>query len=297
MASEELADLREMLAGVDVDAMPIEQRRSLMTRLAAPPPEGTLIEPVDADGVAAEWITRASVAPERVILYFHGGGYNTGTTVALRPMLALLSTAAGASVLSVDYRLAPEHPFPAAVRDALTAYQWLTAQAHGRPVVIAGNSAGGGLALATLVALRDAGERLPDAAVLISPWTDLAMTGESVRTRAAVDFMLSPRGLAEAADLYLAGQDPTHPHASPLHADPRGLPPTLLHVGDADMLRDDSTRFAAQARSAGVNVTIEVWDEMPHCWHTFADLLPEADDAISRIGLWLDDLLDSPAVA
>jgi acetyl esterase/lipase len=191
-------------------------------------------------------------------------------------------------VLSVDYRLAPEHPFPAAVNDAITAYRWLLADGTDPAIIaLAGDSAGGGLALAALVALRDAGDPMPAAAAVISPWTDLALTGDSLRTRAAVDVMIKPAGMRETAEAYLNGQDPRHPHASPLYADLRGLPPTLIHVGDAEVILDDSTRFAGNARAAGVDVTLEVWDEMPHVWHAFAGLLPEADQAIGRMGTWL----------
>ena len=203
-------------------------------------------------------------------------------------MLALLSAAAQARVLSAGYRLAPEHPFPAAVEDALTAYRWLIASGQpARQVVISGDSSGGGLALAALVALRDAGDPLPGAAVVISPWTDLDLGGESMRSRAAADVMLTPDGAREAADWYLAGQDARHPHASPLYADLHGLPPVLIQAGDAEILRDDSVRFAAAAQAAGVDVTLEIWPEMPHVWHIFAGLLPEADDAVQRIGRWL----------
>jgi epsilon-lactone hydrolase len=232
------------------------------------------------------------VADDRVLLYLHGGAYQIGSPATLRHLVALISDAARTRVLSVDYRLAPEHPFPAAVDDTLTAYRWLLANGTDPArIAIAGDSAGGGLTLAALVALRDAGVPLPAAAVAMSPWTDLALTGESLRTRAEADFMLQPAGMRETADTYLAGEDPHHPYASPLYADLRGLPPLLIHVGDAEVILDDSTRFAARARDAGVDVTLEVWDEMPHVWHAFAGLLPEADQAVARIGSWLRDLL------
>jgi acetyl esterase/lipase len=221
---------------------------------------------------------------------YHGGASHLGSHATLRRLLALISSAAQARVLSAGYRLAPEHPFPAAVHDALTAYRWLLARGTAaRQIAIAGNSSGGGLALAALVALRDAGEPMPAAAAVISPWTDMEAAGESRRTRAAADRMITPEGAEEAAGWYLAGQDPRHPYASPVHADLHGLPPVLIHVGDAEILLDDSTRFAARARAAGVDVTLEVWDEMPHCWHTFAGFLPEADQAIECIGSWLQE--------
>jgi acetyl esterase/lipase len=138
------------------------------------------------------------------------------------------------------------------------------------------------------VALRDAGEAMPVAAAVISPWTDLALTGESLRTRAEAEVMVKSAGMPETAALYLNGADPRHPYASPLYADLRGLPPILIHVGDAELILDDSTRFAACAEAAGVDVTLEVWDEMPHVWHVFAGLLPEADQAVAGLGAWLD---------
>jgi len=289
MASEQLQAVNELLDSMDLSGLTIAERRAFMATAGGPPPEGTMIDPVDAGGVPAEWITAAGVTGERVVLFFHGGAYHTGSPAALRRLLALVSGAAQARVLSAGYRLAPEHPFPAAVHDALAAYRWLLARGPAaRQIAIADNSSGGGLALAALVALRDAGEPMPAAAVVISPWTDMEKTaGESRRTRAAADRMITPDGLEEAAGWYLAGQDPRHPCASPVHADLRGLPPILIHVGDAEILLDDSTRLAARARAAGVEVTLEVWDEMPHCWHTFAGFLPEADQAIERIGGWL----------
>jgi len=288
MASEELTTVREMLSAVDLDRLTVTERRAAAASIASQPPQGTTVDPVDAHGVPAEWVVAAGADSDRVLLYLHGGAYQIGSPATLRHMIALLSGAARARVLSVDYRLAPEHPFPAAVEDAATAYRWLLAGGTDPAVIaFAGDSAGGGLALGTLVALRDAGEPMPAAAVVLSPWTDLALTGESLQSRAAVDVMIKPAGMAETAAAYLAGQDPRHPYASPLYADLSGLPPVLIHVGDAEVILDDSTRFAARARDHGVDVTLEVWDEMPHVWHAFAGLLPEADQAIERIGGWL----------
>jgi acetyl esterase/lipase len=224
-----------------------------------------------------------------VLLYFHGGAYHIGSPATIRHLVGLLSAATKARALSVDYRLAPEHPFPAAVEDAMAAYRWLLASGIDPALIaVAGDSSGAGLALGTLVALRDAGEPMPAAAVLLSPVTDLALTGESLHTRAAADVMLKPEGILEAAGLYLAGADPRHPHASPLYADLRDLPPLLIHVGDAEMLLDDSTRLAAKATDAAVEVSLEIWDEMPHVFQAFAGLLPEADRAIDHIGSWLN---------
>jgi len=288
VASDELATVRELLRGADLDALTIAERRAATNSVAAQPPAGTTVETADAGGVPGEWVVAAGVPAGRVLLYLHGGAYQLGSPATLRHVIALISAAARVQVLSIDYRLAPEHPFPAAVDDALTAYRFLLGTgADPAAVAIAGDSAGGGLALATLVALRDAGDRLPAAAIAMSPWTDLALTGDSLRTRADVDVMIRPAGMTETAATYLAGADPRHPYASPLYADLHGLPPILIHVGDAEVILDDSTRFAAKARAAGVDVTLDVWPEMPHVWHAFAGLLPESDEAIRRIGAWL----------
>jgi monoterpene epsilon-lactone hydrolase len=287
VASEELQVVLELLRGIDLDAMTVPERRAA-TASVAQAPAGARVAAADASGVPAEWVTAAGVAAGRVIMYLHGGAYQLGSPATLRHLVALLSAAAQAQAFSVDYRLAPEHPFPAAIDDAVAAYRWLLATGHDpASIAIAGDSAGGGLALATLVALRDSGDRLPAAAVAMSPWTDLALTGESLRTRADVDPMLTPAGMPQTAELYLAGADSRHPYASPLYADLHDLPPTLIHVGDAEVILDDSTRFAARARLAGVNVTLEIWDEMPHVFQAFAGLLPEADQAVARIGSWV----------
>jgi acetyl esterase/lipase len=297
MASEQLKTVLELVGSADLGTLTVQERRALMGSAGAPPPKGTQVDPVDANGVPAEWVVAAGVTGERVVLFFHGGAYHLGSPARLRGLLALLSAAAQARVLSASYRLAPEHPFPAAVEDALTAYRWLIAGGtHARQVVISGDSSGGGLALAALVALRDAGDPLPGAAVVISPWTDLDLGGESLRSRAAVDVMLTPDGAREAADWYLAGQDARHPYASPLYADLHGLPPLLAQVGEDELLLDDACRLVERARAAGVNATLEVW---PGMWHIFAlqGMYPESRQAMQRLGAFLSHHLAARAAA
>lgn len=243
------------------------------------------LEPVSADGVPAEWIAAPEATADRVIFYLHGGGYTLGSINTHREMVSRLSRAAGARALAINYRLAPEHPFPAAVEDSTAAYRWLLGNGvnPGR-MVIAGDSAGGGLTIATLVALRDAGVPLPAAAVCLSPWVDLEGLGESMRTKAAVDPMIPAEMIAEGGKAYLGGADPRTPLAAPLYADLTGLPPLLLQVGTSEVLLDDSTRLAERARAVGVDVTLEPWDDMIHVWQIFAAMLPEGQQAIDRIG-------------
>jgi len=190
--------------------------------------------------------------------------------------------------LSIDYRLAPEHPHPAAVDDAISAYQWLLDQRIApAKLAIAGDSAGGGLTIATLLALRDRGVPLPAAGVAISPWTDMACDSESYSTRADVDPMVTQVGLKQMADWFLGSKDARDPLASPLRADLAGLPPLLVHVGDHEVLLDDGVGIAERARDAGVDVTVEVWPEMIHVWHAFVGIIPESQEAIERIAAFL----------
>lgn len=206
-----------------------------------------------------------------------------------RPFAAWISEASKCSILLLEYRLAPEHPFPAALDDALSAFRWMRENGPdgkggtGRSF-LAGDSAGGGLAIATMMALRDAGDALPDAAVTLSAWSDLELTGDSVKSRAPVDPILSPAMMQILASTYLGGSDPRTPYASPLYGDMAGLPPLLLQVGDSEILLDDSTRLAEKAKSAGVQVSLEVWPEMFHVWQGLAPLFPEGQQAIDRIG-------------
>lgn len=250
---------------------------------------GTTIQQVQAAGVSAEWIAFPGTNPDCRILYLHGGGYVSGSPAAYREFTSELSQATGSVVLAPDYRLGPEHPFPAAVEDAVAAYRWMqqTSPAGNRSpaprTFIMGDSAGGGLTLATLLALRDAGQPLPDGAITISAYTDLAHTGESMHTRVAADLVARPAWMDHYAENYLCGADSRQPLASPLYADLTGLPPLLMQVGDAELIRDDTTRFAEKARAAGVNVRCEVWPEMIHVWHIRKPSFPEAREAVAHI--------------
>ncbi|MGE0485005.1 MAG: alpha/beta hydrolase [Gammaproteobacteria bacterium] len=289
MANPQIENIRILLQTNPVirpDAPLAEMRKGLDAMGGAVPGlPGITASAVDAGGVAAEWIEPAEHDAGRVLLYLHGGGYVLGSVQSHRPMIERLAVACRARVLALNYRLAPESPFPAAVDDAVAAYRWLLAEGV-RPaeIAIAGDSAGGGLTLATLVALRDAGDALPACACPISPWTDMEGTGESMLTRAAVDPMVQKVPLLQMAGVYLKGADAKNPLASPLHADFTGLPPLLIQVGDAETLLDDSTRLEPRLKAAGVDVILEVWPDMIHVWHLFAPMLAQGQQAIERIG-------------
>jgi epsilon-lactone hydrolase len=286
MASEQLNKVIERIKSQPQDLnASLEQRRAGMERISERVPAEVICERVSAGGVGAEWISAPGASADRVILYFHGGGYVLGSISTHRAMISRIARASDARALAIDYRLAPEHPFPAAVDDAIASYRWLIAQGYkpGR-IVIAGDSAGGGLAVAALLAIRDAKLPMPAGAVPISPWTDLEGTGDSIRTRAARDVMVTQDNLAQSAKQYYGANNPKNPLVSPVHADFRGLPPMLIHVGDAEILLDDATRVAERAKAAGVKVELEVWPDMPHVWHVFAKILPEGQQAIDKIG-------------
>jgi len=288
MASEQLEAIVQILkARGDRAEMTVEESRAAIDFAARvfPTPEDVTREPAAAGGVPAEWISAPGADPGRTVYYLHGGGYCIGSIISHRELISRISRASGARALALDYRLTPEHPFPAAVEDALAGYRWLLANGtEPARAVIAGDSAGGGLTVATLVALRDAGDRLPAAAVCLSPWVDMEGLGESMRTKAEADPMIQREHLVKGAEMYLAGADPRHPLAAPLHADLSGLPPLLIQVGTSETLLDDSTRLAEKAKAAGVDVTLDVWDEMIHVFQFFATMLPEGRQAIDRIG-------------
>lgn len=244
---------------------------------------GVTITPVVAGNSPAAWLTPAGARSDAVVYYLHGGGYTFGSMTTYRDLLERLTRQTHTRALWLDYRLAPECPFPAAVEDALSGYRWLLEQGV-RPerIVIAGESAGGGLALATLLAARDADLPQPAGAALASPWTDLTGGSATAITRADVDPMLVGAHIAEGGRRYLAGADPHNPLASPLFADLRGLPPLLIHVGDCEVLLDDSRKLAERARQAGVAVTLRVWDGMFHAFPIFT-FLPEAREAVDEM--------------
>ncbi len=238
----------------------------------------------------ADRVTTAQSRRGRDLLFLHGGGYATGSPAVYRGFVWRLAAATRARLLVPDYRLAPEHPFPAASDDSMSVYRWMLAnRASEAPPGIIGDSAGGGLAFALLLRLHDEGLEEPAAIVALSPWTDLAMTGASMRLNAKKDPMLSPEDVARRARCYLAGADPRTPYASPLYGDFRQPPDTLIQVGSDEVLRDDAVRMADRLRAAGGRVELEIWPRMVHVWHLFAPLLPEAGRAIGRIAEFLDD--------
>jgi monoterpene epsilon-lactone hydrolase len=253
-----------------------------------PVPDDVLVSDVNAGGVPAHWLTAPGVDTGRVLLFLHGGGFEFGSVRSDGELAARLGRAGGMRVLFPEYRLAPEHHFPAAIDDTLTAWRWLRAD-QGLPassIAVAGDSAGGGLAVGVLVAARDAGEALPAAAALMSPTVDLTSSGASMTDRADQDPISTPALLRQLAADYLAGADPRTPLASPLFAALSGLPPLLIQVGTADLLLSDAERLAAAAREAGVDVTLEIGEGLPHVYQLLLGT-PEAAEATERIGKFL----------
>jgi len=275
MASRELEKFVESIRSAGLFEGDLVTLRKMTARTPAyPQPDDIDWVPVDAAGVPAEWVVPRDCVPGRAIVYLHGGGYATGTIGSARSLSSHLARATRSRVLAVDYRLAPEHPFPAAVDDAVAAYRFALSTGD-VTVALCGDSSGGGLALGTAIALRGLGEPAPATVVCLSPWTDLTLSGTSLHANRDSDPMVSAKSLGLMADAYLGGSDPRSPMASPLFADLVGLPPILVQVGTGELLLDDATRFAERAEAAGVDVTLELWPDVFHVWHAFADLLPE----------------------
>jgi len=266
----------------------IEMSREGMEKTAFPTADDIKIEKLTVAGRPAEWVKAPGIQDGFAILYLHGGGYVMGSCNTHRSLAGEISRASRAAVLLLDYRLGPENKFPAAVEDAVAAFKWLLAQgfAPGK-TAIGGDSAGGGLTTATLLALRDQKSPLPAAAVCISPWSDLTCSNPSYKTRAEADPMVQGDGLDKMTRAYLGDTDPKHPHASPNFADLTGLPPLLIHVGDHEVLLDDSIKLHEKALACGVDSSLEVWPEMIHVWHVFHPMLDEGKQGIERIGEFL----------
>ncbi|MGE5606156.1 MAG: alpha/beta hydrolase [Bacteroidota bacterium] len=246
-------------------------------------PDGIGVVPFKIGDIPAEWIFLSQLKKDRVIFYLHGGGYVSGSCADHRIHVAKFVKGSGVSALLFEYRLAPEHPFPAAIEDSVTAYRWLLKQGTSpSQIVFAGDSAGGGLCLVNLLALKDQDVPLPKAAVALSPWTDLKCTGDSYRTNATK--CMSPEGTWTAfSKHYVGDNDPCLPLISPLYGDLRGLPPLLIYAGGDEILRDDSIRFADKAKAAGVDVTLKVGKGLFHCYPVCAPLFPEATRAMNEI--------------
>jgi monoterpene epsilon-lactone hydrolase len=269
--------------------VPLAQQRQVLDGMgaAAPMPAGVTVERGELAGLPTERLAAADWSADHLLLHLHGGGYVMGSCASHRALTAQIAAACGIRAVLPEYRLAPEHPFPAALDDAVAVYRAAIEQVPAHNVVVVGDSAGGGLTLATLVALRDAGVPLPAAAVVLSPFTDMTFTGESVAGRADVDPWLSPPLLEPVTRHYVGEHDRRDPRLSPLFADLRGLPPLLIHVGDQEILLSDSTRLSERAREAGVAVELEVWPELWHVFHLFAPALPDAAAALAKIGAFV----------
>ncbi len=251
-------------------------------------PSGVQVRDTEVNGVPALWIEPSNAVAGRAVLYLHGGGYVVLSARSHVRLAAAIAVSARCAVLSLDYRLAPEHPHPAAVTDALAGYRWLLDNGFAPSnIAISGDSAGGGLTVATLLAARAAGLAQPVAAVPLSPWVDLEGTGESMKTNADRDLIVGHAGLSGMADLFVGGGSKRDPLAAPLHADLHGIAPLYIQVGGDETLLDDSTRLATRAAHAGVDVRLDVFPEMQHVFQTGVGQVPEADDAVARIGAYL----------
>ena len=266
----------------------IDEARERMDRLdRLPRPRNVDYIDTLVGGVPAIVATPASVRPDRHLLFIHGGAYVLGSPKSHIAMVAILAKRASATATVIDYRLAPEHVYPAAIDDCVSAYLAMITDVDPATVTIAGDSAGGGAALSTLVALRDAGDPLPAAAYLLSPWTDLSGSGESVITRAAADPMIDGAKIAEAGRVYAGDVALDDPGVSPLFADLTGLPPMLIQTGMDEVLLSDSTRLADRAREAGIDVTLDLADGMWHVYQSFARVMPEATAALVRAAVFM----------
>jgi acetyl esterase/lipase len=290
MATDEIAAVRALLTSRPRPVGWLERRQRLDEVGSVWPVAGDImLEPVDMDGVPGEWSIAPGSDTSRVLIFFHGGGYCSGSIRSHRRMVTEAGRAGAARTLAVDYRLAPEHPFPCALDDALTAWRFVRGQGvPARSIAVGGDSAGGGLTVALINELKKSGEELPRCAWLVSPWTDLTMSGATLKSKDAVDPLIHKAYLQELATAYVPpGVDRRDPRVSVLYADLEGLPPTLIQVGSDETLLDDAVRFAGAAGMRGVFVTLEVWPDMIHAWHLWNAHLEEGRQALGNAGAFL----------
>ncbi len=256
-------------------------------------PKDITLERVDADGVPSEWITCPNAEKEKVLFHLFGGGYVMGTIETRRWLPFLIGRASNIRSLLIEYSLAPEHPYPAALEDSITAYRWLLSTGvSSQNIILSGGSAGGALAVSTLLRLRELNLSLPAGAVLLSPWTDLACTGESLKSNAEYEPGITVQMLRGMAKLYYRDQSPKNPLVSPLYANLEKLPPMLIHAGNIETLRDDSVRLADRAKAAGIDVTLKIWEDMPHVFQNYYNDLPESNQSIEIIGRFIQKVLN-----
>ncbi len=292
MPSQEHEAIVEMVKSSPPAAGTIEESRAGFDAMLSvyPLPDDAVIEEINIEHMNADWVSVADSQADRVVLYLHGGGYAIGSNTGYREFASRMARAARARVLLINYRLAPEHPFPAAVDDAVMAYQFLLDQGvKPAQIMVAGDSAGGGLAIATLVAVRDSGKPLPACATAFSPWVDLAGEGDSAQPGKVDDPMIAPEGLHGMAMTY-AGEDVRNPLVSPLYANLADLPPLLVFVGTREVLLSDATRIVDNAQAAGVDTTLHVGDGLIHVWQLFATV-PEAAQSLAQVATFADEQL------
>ena len=258
-----------------------------------PLPKNTKFKRVSVGNIDAEWITCREFETDKIFMFMHGGGYYRGSIASTRATVARISAEAKVRCLSIEYRLAPEYPFPAAIDDTYTAYNWLLKEGFKpKNIIVSGQSAGGGLCLALLLKLKENFFSQPRGAVALSPWTDLTQSGKTMKINADIDPVISKKYLDRMANLYLAKTPNTTPLASPFYGELSGLPPLLVQVGSAETMLDDSRRFAKKAKEAKVDVQIEVYKDMFHGWHGSAHILKDGEKAIKNIGLFCRHLFN-----
>lgn len=294
MSQSELAPIIHQLRNFRWGDTIAEMRANFENGFAMPSHPNATIKTVDANGVPADLISTPEASSEWIILYLHGGGYLFGSRNTHRRVASDLSSAAKAEVLLIDYRLAPEDPFPAALEDGLASYRWLVEQCNFNPaqIALAGDSVGGNLALGIMLSLKNAREQLPSCALLMSPMTDFARKGGSLQTKVDVDPMVSPEMLDLVANSYLPTGNFLNPVVSPIHADLSDLPPLLIHVGSQEVLLDDALRLASKAAADNVAVELKVWQDLIHCFHLFAPELSIGREAINEAGMFLSKHLE-----